>query len=265
MKIPTPALFLSLLGLFAWWRNRTQRLELWVVLLPLVSVLFFFGAFNAEDKGVRYLLPVFPFLYIACGAVFAEGASPGRFRWRDVVAGSVIAVSVLTAVMVFPDALGYFNVVAGGSANGYNWLADSNLDWGQDLYRVPAETARLKPGGPIGLLYCGHVEPELYGLKFYPVPPKPVEDVIAVSVNFLVGMRYLAPAPGGKFVKVFPDHLKWLRSYQPVARLGSIWIYDTRRQPGSVPLAESSAGTVDRVALTEAVSRRSPRSMRRTS
>jgi hypothetical protein len=36
---------------------------------------------------------------------------------------------------------------------------------------------------------------------------------------------------------VKPDHLAWLASYEPVARLGSIWVYDTRgrRYPEAGP------------------------------
>jgi hypothetical protein len=64
------------------------------------------------------------------------------------------------------------------------------------------------------------------------VPPWPVEDVLAVSVNFVMGMGYRAPAPDGRVAWVKPGHLDWLRSHEPVERLGSIWIYDTRpRRP----------------------------------
>jgi len=34
---------------------------------------------------------------------------------------------------VAPHYLAYFNELAGGPANGFKELADSNLDWGQDL------------------------------------------------------------------------------------------------------------------------------------
>ena len=37
-----------------------------------------------------------------------------------------------------PHHLAYFNEIAGGPANGYRHLVDSNLDWGQDLKRLAA-------------------------------------------------------------------------------------------------------------------------------
>jgi hypothetical protein len=90
---------------------------------------------------------------------------------------------------------------------------------------------RLQPQGPIGLLYFGHVDPELYGLNYYPVPARPVEGVLAVSASFVMGQQYLSPRPGGKIVWVRDGHLDWLRGFQPVARAGEMWIYDTRQRP----------------------------------
>jgi hypothetical protein len=231
VKTPIGVLLLALAGVALWRRSGGTAKETWPVLLPWASLFVFLSAFNAVNTGIRYVLPLYPFLHVAAGAVFAERHGRERVRWRDPLAVAALVAGLFTAVAAYPDELAYFNRIAGGTARGHEWLLDSNLDWGQDLYRVPAEASRLKPGGPIGLLYCGHVDPALYGLDYYPVPPQPVADVLAVSVNFVKGMRYLAPAPGGRIAWVKPDHLDWLKAYEPVARLGSIWIYDTRKRP----------------------------------
>ena len=34
---------------------------------------------------------------------------------------------------VHPNYLAYFNEAAGGPAQGWRWLVDSNVDWGQEL------------------------------------------------------------------------------------------------------------------------------------
>jgi hypothetical protein len=146
------------------------------------------------------------------------------------VAAAALVVAAFIAVRAHPDHLAYFNALAGGTEKGHEWLVDSNLDWGQDLYRVPREVQRLQPEGPIGLLYFGHVDPELYGLQYYPIPPRPVEGVLAVSASFVMGQQYLSPKPGGKITWVRDGHLDWLRRYEPVARAGEMWIYDTRRR-----------------------------------
>jgi hypothetical protein len=134
----------------------------------------------------------------------------------------------VAVIRVHPDYLAYFNAAAGGEDGGHRLLLDSNLDWGQDLYRLPAALDRLGYAGKIGLLYFGHVDPALYGIRHEIIPKFPVTGVLAVSVNFLMGAEYAAVAPGGQLVWVEKDHLAWLRSQQPVARCGSIWIFDTR-------------------------------------
>jgi hypothetical protein len=130
--------------------------------------------------------------------------------------------------MIHPGYLSFFNVVAGGPSRGHEWLLDSNLDWGQDLYRVAEMSRRLDDDGSIGVLYFGHVDPALYGIQYGLVPPWPIQDVMAVSVNFLEGASYIATSPEGRMQAVKSDHLAWLRDEEPVAKLGSIWIFDTR-------------------------------------
>jgi hypothetical protein len=233
VKTPILVLLLAAAGIATWKRRAVGSAETWPIVLPCASLFLFLSVFNRLDVGIRYLLPLFPFLHLAAGSTLAEPARPRSGKWRDLLAVLAVAAGLVTAIVASGDPLAYFNPIAGGAARGHEWLLDSNLDWGQDLYRVPGAVSRLTPGGPIGLLYCGHVDPSLYGLTYYPVPPQPVAGVLAVSVNFAMGMRYLAPAPGGKVAWVKPDHLAWLRSREPVARLGSIWIYDTRVRPES--------------------------------
>ena len=42
----------------------------------------------------------------------------------------------VVSVLTFPFYISYFNETIGGSINGYKYVADSNLDWGQDLKRL---------------------------------------------------------------------------------------------------------------------------------
>ena len=52
-----------------------------------------------------------------------------------------------------------------------------------------------------------------------------------MSVNYLMGYPYVVTSPSGELIAVEPNHLAWLRSYEPVARLGSIWVFDLRDRP----------------------------------
>ena len=118
VKTPIPVLLLALAGIVLWRRVGIGASEAWPILLPCVSLFLFLSAFNRLDVGVRYLLPLFPFLHLIAGVVFAERLGPGRGRWRDGLAAVAMAVGLFTAVRVAPDPLTYFNAVAAVRAEG---------------------------------------------------------------------------------------------------------------------------------------------------
>jgi len=227
-KTPVPVLILLMVCpwlLRSWGSARDEWLTL---LIPVGTLLFFMLFFNRLNIGVRYLLPIFPFLYLFTAALWRRNGA-GRWKaWNSALAFLVLAYSAGVAAVQHPAHLAYFNLAAGGSEQGHRVLLDSNLDWGQDLYRLPAALRELGHQGEIGLLYFGHVPPELYGIQYTLVPHRPVEGVLAVSVQYLMGGSYAATDPAGRLVPVRRDHLAWLRGHTPVARAGSMWIFDTR-------------------------------------
>ena len=84
--------------------------------------------------GERHVLPTYPAVFILCGA-----AGHWLDRRHRTMAGVLAAALVWIAVVSFsiwPSYLSYFNVLAGGPANGYRRLVDSSCDWGQDLDRL---------------------------------------------------------------------------------------------------------------------------------
>jgi hypothetical protein len=223
VKTPEPFVAMLLACPFFLARRRLERKELFAVLAPLLVVGGMMTGMNRLNVGLRYLLPVFPFLYLLIGSLFAKPA-----RGSAAVAALVLTYYAGTALVVHPDHLAYFNPLSGGPRNGHRWLLDSNLDWGQDLYRLPAALEARDVHEPIWLLYFGHVDPALYGIRYELLPREPVEGVIAVSVSYLMGFAYPATAPDGRLVPVRADRAAWLRDREPVARLGSIWLFDTR-------------------------------------
>lgn len=227
-KTPLPALVVLVLGIGAICLRPLPGAERLAVLAP-IGLTFVAASFSALKIGVRYLLPAIPLLYLAGAALV--GRAPGR-RVKFAMLAAV-ALQAGIALRTHPGYLSYFNVAAGGGAGGHRLLLDSNLDWGQDLYRLPEALRRLGNTGKIKLLYFGHVDPALYGIDYELAPPFPVEGLVAVSVNFLMGAQYAAVAPGGGMSWVGRDHLAWLRSRRPAIRCGSIWVFDTRRTPGA--------------------------------
>ena len=81
---------------------------------------------NKADIGIRHILPIYPLLAVAVGSEFA------RLKLRHRLIGWVLAAWLAaTAFLAHSDYLAYFNELVGGSANGQNYLVDSNFDWGQ--------------------------------------------------------------------------------------------------------------------------------------
>jgi 4-amino-4-deoxy-L-arabinose transferase-like glycosyltransferase len=225
MAVKNPLSVVILLCVGPWWWRRVpiSRRELWEAALPAVVLLASMVLFNRLNIGVRYLLPVFPLALLLAAPVWHGGR-----RWQPWLAGALLLLHVGTAAMIHPRYLSYFNLAVGGPSAGHGVLLDSNLDWGQDLYRLPEALAALGHQGPIGLLYFGHVPPGLYGLDYYLPPPTPAEGVFAISVQYYMGGSYAVTGPDGLMYQVSPEHIGWLRQFPPTSRAGTIWIFDTR-------------------------------------
>lgn len=87
----------------------------------------------ADPLGIRYLIPIFPFLMI-----FSAGLIPD-FSKNEVASWALWVLLLWNAgasVKAFPYHLSYFNEFVGGSSHGWEWLADSDVDWGQELKEV---------------------------------------------------------------------------------------------------------------------------------
>jgi hypothetical protein len=151
----------------------------------------------------------------------------------------IIAIPLLT----YPHYLSYFNPVAGGNTNGYQYVTDSNYDWGQDLKNLntfielhnncKAGTADLDESqcaltknypsiNQIRVDYFGGGSPSYYlKEKFIPWNDQrePEAGWYAISSFFYQESLY----------KKRPRDIRnyeWLRAITPVTRAGdSIFIY----------------------------------------
>ncbi|MFN7972932.1 MAG: glycosyltransferase family 39 protein [Acidobacteriota bacterium] len=172
---------------------------------------------SPANVGHRYLIPVYPFLYFVAG---------GLARDRLGRAAAVVAVALLAAgaAWSFPDYLGSTNLIAGSRPERY--IADSNLDWGQDLPRL-AEYLRGSGGGErVRLAYSGMDQPEQYGIDYEPAPCHAEPGFYAASINVVKGI--LPPER--------PDCYRWLDAHDPVARVGtSMLVYRIPAEPAVAP------------------------------
>jgi hypothetical protein len=159
--------------------------------------------------GHRYMLPALPFLSVALGALATRAA------WRG-TGIALAALLTLRMLVVFPDYVGFTNGLAGRHPERY--LADSNLDWGQDLPRLRAWLAAR--GNPeVSLAYAGTDSPEHRGIRSRPAPCSREPGLHAASINCVVGIS--PPRNPGCFT--------WLAREPVLARIGtSLLLYEVR-------------------------------------
>jgi 4-amino-4-deoxy-L-arabinose transferase-like glycosyltransferase len=103
------------------------------LLLPVI-VVFLVISRPKVNIGVRHILPVYPFLF-----VLASRVATIRFRrewFAPLLIGTPLVLTAISSLRIAPHQLAYFNEFVGGPDQGYRYLSDSNVDWGQDLKGV---------------------------------------------------------------------------------------------------------------------------------
>lgn len=180
LKTSLGLLALGVVGTVVAWRSPARR-ALVHLLMPAALVVGA-AAVGTVEVGVRYILPVFPLLVITASAA----AMPGVQRRLRVaaVAAAVTAVAASHALHGTDD-IGYFNEAAGGAPEHY--LADSNIDWGQDCWRLRDWwEAQGRPA--LQIAYFGTLPCSAYGVPATAVGPghQSVHGLVVISITRLV-------------------------------------------------------------------------------
>ncbi len=134
---------------------------------------------------------------------------------------------IIETLIISPHFIAYFNEFVGGARNGYKYVVDSNLDWGQDLKRLTQFVEKNKIE-KIKVDYFGGGSPTYYLKdKFEPYWSAKGEPEsgswLAVSLTFLQN-AHGKPVPG--FERKPEDSYPWLKDKKPYARIGySIFVY----------------------------------------
>jgi hypothetical protein len=170
-------------------------------LLALIGVYGIFALTSNLNIGHRHLLPIYPALIILAGdaAVWlvplferrrpaephnaqrrrkqqssgARHPQSGPRTFMGIATLALLAWHIAESAAIRPNYLAYFNQLAGGPSQGYRHLADSSLDWGQDLPALKEWLDReglQQPGArTVYLSYFGTARPEYYGIKAVPL------------------------------------------------------------------------------------------------
>jgi hypothetical protein len=198
------------------WRRLSPSGLVWRV----ASVVFGLGAvLNRISFGVRYVLIFIPLGIFLAAELWARLAD----RQRRLVAAGLVALQVWSVWSIGPHYLSYFNLAAGGPTRGYTRLADSNVDWGQDLPALATALRQLGARRPL-ISYFGTAPTEAYGVyaDWWDAriqAPFTRWDWVAISATNLDGV-FLRTDPFADFRQLAPD-----------ARAGySILLYSTGRE-----------------------------------
>ena len=136
---------------------------LWAV-FPVVY--FSLAEFASVNIGERHILPVYPFVLLLCGSLWAL-TKRHRAIWMLLLLA--VAVNAADTLRYAPDYLSYFTPFV-RPAESFKLLSDSNVDWGQGLIAL-RDYEREHPNETIHLAYSGTVDPALYGVHGIPLMP----------------------------------------------------------------------------------------------
>jgi 4-amino-4-deoxy-L-arabinose transferase-like glycosyltransferase len=227
-----------------------RRRELVFLAIP---ALLFAGAapFSHFTNAVRFLLPIYPFLFVLAG--WAAWKLLGRGRaWACGVAALLI-FNGISSGRAFPTYIAYSNEAWGGPGETYKLLTDSNVDWGQQLMSVK----RYLDGRGVHECWFAYTaalvaDPAYYGIPCRPltsfpsiwlqpwmdVPPT-VDGTVLISAAALAGYK-LGPGEANPY-----DQFRRLR---PTAVIDDgILVFDGRFD---IPLA-AALNHVTRASLYE--------------
>lgn len=224
LKTPLPTLLL--LGTALLVAARSPR-HVWreLLLAGLPASYFLLSMMNEINLGYRHLLPIVPFVYLFIARLAGPGTPRSRLdRVRAPRRWSIILVLLLFwqavgTLRVWPFHLTFFNEIVGGPRNGYRYLADSNVDWGQGL-KALRDYLEDRSRTDVQLSsYVFFIRPQMYGIQATPLPPlagvppifparfNPDPGTYVISASTLRGLKLIETEMYDWFAKREPDDI----------------------------------------------------------
>ena len=226
VKTPIAFLLLCVIGCFCLARQSIAKVrwQEWVPGTCALAILLV-CMLSSIDLGVRHILAIYPLLAMVAGLGLTRLTREGRARKTFAAGGVVLALwLVVSSVASHPDYLAYFNESVGGRPE--RVLAESDLDWGQDLQRLSDQLKELG-ARQVTLAYFGTADTARHHLPF--VKPltayQRASGWVAVSLHWMtIGAAAMQQTVGTNISPV-----SWLHDEKPVTRVGtSIDLYYVR-------------------------------------
>lgn len=202
LKVPIASQVIYLLAFFVYLRDPERRSRLFkneiFLLVPVIFFATYYNFFFNAQIGIRYYLVIFPFLYIFSGHLFKNLVHFAKAA--KILALGSMAYLLLSVLSYYPHFLPYFNEIVWNRSYAYRYLADSNIDWGQNAHELD-EYLSVHPDAVFA-------------------PDEVQSGHIVLSVNQLTG------------VSGSPEEYEWLRkNFQPVTTISySYLVYEINQQ-----------------------------------
>ena len=223
LAVKTPLALLLLLGAALWWTCRDgQRLRRdWPVLAFMGGVLLV-ALFSRINIGVRHILPIYFGFSLLGAAAIPDWIERARSQpWMRAALGLLVVWFAGSSLLSHPDYLAYTNELAGSAPE--KILADSDLDWGQDMKRL---AARLREVGATQVAFTPTIVADFEGEMGFPrmtesnpVIPSPGWNAVSFSLWKVRRLRLLW---------THPEAVLWPDRVPPGERVGKgimLWYF----------------------------------------
>lgn len=239
IKTPIPLIIFFLIALFFTMKKHKRMLINEVIIL--LPILCFLGIFviNSLNLGLRHILPIMPFIFLYSSKItklkLKNSLHNKLFR---LFIGILLLWYIISALIIMPNYMAYFNEFIGGPENGHKYLLSSNLDQGQDLKRL-SKYLEKNNIDKIKLSYHGMFDPSYYNISYEALP---MEHYIPWNPNFIPGepdenyKEDCSKQKGIIAISISNLHnvqltnkscFDWLNEYKPIERIGyTIYIYN---------------------------------------
>lgn len=213
-----------------------------LALTPPILILGLATLFGPMNIGVRHALSLYPILAVVAGIAFAlllhrcsharvPHASRAGFAFRArlarLAAPLLVLFASLESLLYTPHHLAFFNIIVDRAIGRFNFIGNSDLDWGQD-YPLLAQWQRQNPDTELFFAWSSLIDPAKYNIHATRIPPGlgdapglPVLDPNRPGVIAVTGF-HLVPITDRSYTLA----MKSLQQRKPLAVLGNtIFLY----------------------------------------
>ncbi len=216
-----------------------------LALTPPILILGLATLFGPMNIGVRHALSLYPILAVVAGIAFALllhrfshahaslasraplASRARRARLARIAAPLLVALASLESLLHTPNHLAFFNLIADRAIGRFNFIGNSDLDWGQD-YPLLANWQRQNPNTELFFAWSSLIDPVKYNIHATRIPPGlgdspglPVLDPNRPGVIAITGF-HLVPITDRSYTQA----MKSLQQRKPLAVLGNtIFLY----------------------------------------